>query len=90
MVAWPEDSAYFIENIGVDPDCQGEGLGRRLIDHAAAEAERLRLPALTLYTNAAMTENLAMYARIGFVETHRVIEKGFDRVYLRRDLPAKA
>jgi hypothetical protein len=37
-----------------------------------------------------MTENLAMYARIGFVETHRVIEKGFDRVYLRRDLPAKA
>ncbi len=90
MVAWPEDGAYFIENIGVDPDCQGEGLGRRLIDHAAAEAERLRLPALTLYTNAAMTENLAMYARIGFVETHRVIEKGFDRVYLRRDLPAKA
>jgi ribosomal protein S18 acetylase RimI-like enzyme len=86
MVAWPEADAYFIENIGVDPDCQGEGLGRRLIDHAAAEAGRLRLPALRLYTNAAMTENLAMYAHIGFVETHRVFEKGFHRVYMRWEL----
>ena len=90
MVAWPEAGAYVIENIGVDPDCQGEGLGRRLIEHAAAEARRLRLPALTLYTNAAMTENLAMYAHIGFAETHRVFEDGFHRVYLRWDLPANA
>ena len=51
--------------------CQGEGLGRRLIEHAAAEAARLRLPALRLYTNAAMSENLSMYAHLGFVETHR-------------------
>ena len=25
MVAWPEADAYFIENIGVDPECQGNG-----------------------------------------------------------------
>jgi ribosomal protein S18 acetylase RimI-like enzyme len=83
MVAWPEADAYFIDNIGVDPQCQGQGLGRSLIEHAAAEARRLRLPALRLYTNARMTENLSMYARIGFVETHRAIEKGFHRVYMR-------
>jgi hypothetical protein len=41
------------------------------------------LPALRLYTNAAMTENLLMYAHLGFVETHRATEKGFHRVYLR-------
>jgi hypothetical protein len=47
---------------------------------------------LQLYTNATMTENLAMYARMGFVETHRVmetqfhIETGFPRVYMRRTL----
>ena len=87
MVAWPEADAYFIDNIGVDPGHQGEGLGRRLIQHAAAEANRLRLPALRLYTNAIMTENLSMYAHIGFVETHRATEKGFHRVYMRWTLP---
>lgn len=87
MVAWPEPDAYFIDNIAVDPECQGEGLGRRLIEHAAAEAGRLRLPALRLYTNVMMVENLSMYARLGFVETHRAFEQGFHRVYLRRSLP---
>jgi ribosomal protein S18 acetylase RimI-like enzyme len=86
MIAWPEDDGYFIDNIGVDPQFQGQGLGRRLIDHAVAQARRLGLPALRLYTNAAMTENLALYAHIGFVETHRVTEKGYHRVYMRRDL----
>jgi hypothetical protein len=28
-----------------------------------------------------------MYAHLGFVETHRAVEKGFDRVYLRWSLP---
>ena len=85
MVAWPESDAYFIENIAVDPARQHQGLGRKLIDHAAAEARRHNLSAIRLYTNAAMTENLSMYAHIGFVETHRATENGFDRVYMRWD-----
>lgn len=86
MIAWPEPDAYFIDNIAIDPQSQGDGLGRRLIDHAVAQAEKLKLPALRLYTNVLMTENLSMYAHIGFVETHRVVEKGFHRVYMRRSL----
>jgi ribosomal protein S18 acetylase RimI-like enzyme len=86
MIAWPEPDSYFIDNIAVDPKSQGDGLGRRLIDHAVAEAERLKLPALRLYTNVLMTENQSMYAHIGFVETHRVVEKGFSRVYMRWNL----
>ena len=87
MIAWPEADAYFIDNIAIDPARQGEGLGRQLMDHAVREAKRHRLPAIRLYTNAAMTENLSMYAHMGFVEAHRAIEKGFNRVYLRWTLP---
>jgi ribosomal protein S18 acetylase RimI-like enzyme len=86
MIAWPEPDAYFIENIAVDPKSQGDGLGRRLIDHAVVQTEKFKLPALRLYTNVLMTENQSMYAHIGFVETHRVVEKGFHRVYMRWSL----
>src|SRR5215469_995840 len=87
MIAWPETDAYFIDNIAIDPARQGQGLGRQLMDHAVGEARRRRLPAIRLYTNAAMTENLSIYAHMGFVETHRAVEKGFNRVYLRWTLP---
>jgi ribosomal protein S18 acetylase RimI-like enzyme len=86
MVAWPEPDAYFVENIAVDPARQGRGAGRALIDHAVREARRHGLAALRLYTNAAMRENLAMYEHLGFVETHRAIAHGFDRVFMRWDL----
>lgn len=86
MVAWSQGDAYFIENIGVAPAAQGKGWGRRLIDWAAAEARRLGLSSVQLYTNAAMTENLSMYAHLGFLVTHRVMEDGFDRVYMTLSL----
>jgi len=93
LISWPKMEAYFIDNIAVDPARQGLGLGRQLMEHAAREAKRHNLSAIQLYTNATMTENLAMYAHMGFVETHRVmetqfnIETGFPRVYMCRMLP---
>jgi ribosomal protein S18 acetylase RimI-like enzyme len=87
MIAWPETDAYFIEAIAIEPARQGHGLGRQLIDHAVGKARHFHLPAIQLYTNAAMTENLSMYAHLGFVETHRAMEKGFNRVYLRLTVP---
>jgi ribosomal protein S18 acetylase RimI-like enzyme len=89
LIAWPKADAYFIDNIAIDPALQGRGLGRQLIDHAAREAATLRLPALRLYTNAAMSENLLMYAKLGFIETHRAMENGFHRVYMCRNLRRK-
>jgi ribosomal protein S18 acetylase RimI-like enzyme len=86
MIAWPQADGYFIDNIAIDPAGQGRGLGRQLMDHAEREARRHGLAAIRLYTNAAMTENLSLYRQLGFVETHRAIEQGFNRVFMRRDL----
>ena len=80
--------ALFIENIAVAPGQQGRGLGRALLDFAERYARQHGLPELRLYTNALMTENLAMYAHLGFVESDRRTKDGFQRVYLRKPLGA--
>ena len=85
MIAWPEADAYVVDNLAVHPAVQGKGFGRKLIEYAVMAARQSGLPALRLYTNVAMHENLAWYRRIGFVETHRAMENGFDRVYMRWD-----
>jgi hypothetical protein len=62
------------------------------MEYAEREAKRHSLSAIQLFTNVTMTENLAMYAHMGFVETHRVletpfnIETGLPRVYMCRTL----
>ncbi len=86
MAAWPEADIYLIDNLAVDPAQQGKGFGRLLVEHAIDEARRLKLPAVWLYTNVAMTENLAIYRRLGFAETHRAVEHSLHRVYMRLTL----
>ena len=79
-------AGFLLDNIAVLPDCQGKGFGRALIEFAEAEARRRGFGEIHLYTHALMTENIALYRRIGFVETHRVSEKGYDRVYMTKRL----
>ena len=84
IVIYPKGDALFIENIAVDPAAQGKGCGRALLDFAEREARRLGLKALRLYTNAAMTENLAYYPGRGFRETERREEDGYQRVFFEK------
>jgi ribosomal protein S18 acetylase RimI-like enzyme len=75
-----------LDNIAVHPDRQGQGLGRRLIAFAESEARRLGYAELRLYTHVTMTENIALYARLGFAETGRGREAGFQRVFMRKSI----
>ena len=86
VVGWPEAGHLFIENVAVWPERQGEGIGSRLLEACEAQARELGLGGLRLYTNEAMTENLAYYPRRGFVETGRRVEDGFRRVYFSKRL----
>lgn len=76
-----------LDNVAVDPEGQGGGIGGRLIAFAETEAARRGYGELRLYTHETMTENVALYPRLGYRETHRVEEKGFSRVYFAKDIP---
>ena len=80
------DGALLIENVAVDPSRQGHGYGRRLMDFAEDVARERGAPALTLYTHEKMTENQAIYTRLGYHETERRAEHGFARVFMRKPL----
>lgn len=77
---------FLLDNIAVAPGQQGNGHGRVLLQFAEAEASRRGWHEIRLYTHVLMTENIALYGRLGYVETARVTEKGFDRVYMTKRL----
>jgi GNAT superfamily N-acetyltransferase len=84
LVLVDEDDHLLVDNVAVAPERQGEGLGRRLLAFAEEEAVRRGIGDLRLYTNVAMTENLSLYPRLGWRETGRRTEHGFERVFFAK------
>ncbi len=76
----------YLDNIAVDPSRQGQGIGRLLLDFVDARARALGHRLLKLHTNVLMLSNQALYARHGWVETHRGTEQGINRVYMEKRL----
>jgi ribosomal protein S18 acetylase RimI-like enzyme len=79
-----------LENVAVAPAAQGRGVGARLLAFAEEQARALGLAEIRLYTNEAMTANLAYYPRHGYTETHRAQEDGFRRVFFAKQLGGQA
>jgi ribosomal protein S18 acetylase RimI-like enzyme len=67
----PEDDAIHIFNIAVHPEAQGVGHLRRILDFAERRARAAGARRLTLFTNALMERNRAIYPHMGFVETRQ-------------------
>lgn len=79
------DEGFLLDNVAVDPACQGQGVGRALLLEAEAAARRAGFDAIYLFTHETMTENVALYERVGYVEYDR--RPAGDRwsvVYLRK------
>lgn len=86
LVMMPRGDHLFLENIAVHPEDQGKGLGRMLMAFVEQQARALGLAAIELYTNEVMTENLAFYPRLGFLEVSRHLDDGYRRVFMRKTL----
>ncbi|MEL6476261.1 MAG: GNAT family N-acetyltransferase [Pseudomonadota bacterium] len=86
VVAFAKAGAWFLENVAVAPVAQGQGMGQTLIAFAEEEGRRRGFDRITLYTNAKMAAPLALYTALGYTETGRRREDGFDRVYFERRL----
>ena len=82
-----EPDSLLIENVAVNPDAQGTGLGRQLMEFAEQEAARRRLTRVRLYTHEVMTESQAVYARLGYREDQRTTEDAYRRIFMSKDLP---
>jgi GNAT superfamily N-acetyltransferase len=86
MVFLRLDQKGLLDNVAVAKRARGTGLGRSLIAYAESLARQAGLPEIILYTHVKMTENLRIYPHLGYHETHRITEKGFDRVYFAKSL----
>jgi ribosomal protein S18 acetylase RimI-like enzyme len=90
VVLIPEGRTMLLDNVAVSPSAQHRGHGRRLIAFAENTARAAGYDTIRLYTNVLMTENLAIYRRLGFIETHRGDEIGYRRVYMAKRLAPEA
>jgi ribosomal protein S18 acetylase RimI-like enzyme len=86
VVFRPEYGAMLLDTVAVRPEAQGRGTGRALIAVCENAARARGIETVRLYTNAKMTSNLALYPRLGYIETDRRTEDGFDRVYFEKSL----
>lgn len=89
LVLIAQDDALLLDNIAVAPAAHGTGAGRALLEFTECCARAAGFDRIRLYTNEAMTENLALYRRIGYIETHRAVEKEMRRVYMLKLLPVE-
>ncbi|WP_426515231.1 GNAT family N-acetyltransferase [Diaminobutyricibacter sp. McL0618] len=86
LVTRPEPGCLLVEIVAVSPAEQGRGIGACLLERAELDAIEADRDEIRLYTNEAMTENLAYYPRHGYRETHRATEDGYRRVFFSKSL----
>ncbi len=79
LFAKPMGGALYLTKLAVATSHRGQGLARRLIAAAEAEARDRALPRLELQTRIELTENHATFAHLGFVKTAESAHPGYDR-----------
>lgn len=88
MVLTPKPGGLYLSKLAVEPELQGQGLGRRMVARAEDRARELGLPQVELETRVELIENHRFYLALGYAEAGRSAHPGFDRPtsvrYLKR------
>ena len=69
----------YVGKLAVAPGCQGQGIGRRLMQAVEDLARSRGKVAIELQTRIELTTNHAAFARLGFHETERTAHEGYAR-----------
>lgn len=86
IVFYVSDDAMSLENVAVLPSAKGQGIGRKLIEFCESEARRLGATKVKLYTNEKMRDNLSLFSYLGYHETDRRTQDGFNRVFFEKPI----
>jgi len=79
----------YVGKLAVEPEFQGQGIGRRLMQAVEDFARGRNKSAIELQTRIELTTNHATFARLGFRETARTAHQGYDRptsITMRKEL----
>ena len=86
IVFYPREDHVHLENVAVFSQFQGMGIGKKLISYCEYFAKQHSYAKIELYTNEQMTENLELYAHLGYTEFDRSKKDGFNRVFFRKEI----
>lgn len=82
-----KDDHLLIYSVALRPEAQGRGLGRLLLNFAEQQTRAAGYNLVRLYTNSLMTENIARYTHIGYIETKReTLNETSSIVYMEKHL----
>ena len=84
VVFYSVANSMHLENVAVLPSHIGLGIGKQLIQHVEDHAIATGATCVELYTNEMMRKNLAMYPKLGYRETERKTQAGFNRVFFTK------
>lgn len=79
VFAHERTAEFYVGKLAVAPDCQGQGIGRRLMLAVEDLARSRGKAAVELQTRIELTGNHAAFARLGFHETERTAHEGYIR-----------
>ena len=90
VFALEREAELYVGKLAVAPDCQGQGIGRRLMQAIEDLARGRGKTAIELQTRIELTGNHAAFARLGFRETERTAHEGYSRptsITMRKAIP---
>ncbi|WP_169545059.1 GNAT family N-acetyltransferase [Sneathiella aquimaris] len=74
-----EATNFYLGKLAVDPDLQGKGIGSMLITACIEFAQQAGKPDIELEVRIELTENQALFSRLGFTKTGENSHAGYNR-----------